>query len=45
MYLNSPGKITDWQPLTLDFYVNLFDTKLPAQVYAAALRKIRFDLP
>lgn len=45
MYLNSPGEIRDWLPLKLDFYVYLFDTKVLAQAYAAAVTEIRTALP
>lgn len=45
MYLNSPGEIRDWAPLKLDFYIYLFDTKLLAQAYAAAVTEIRAALP
>jgi 2-keto-3-deoxy-L-rhamnonate aldolase RhmA len=45
MYLNSPGEIKDWLPLKLDFYIYLFDTKLLAQAYAAAVTEIRAALP
>ncbi len=45
MYLNSPGEIREWLPLNLDFYVYLFDTKVLAQAYAAAVTEIRSSLP
>ncbi len=45
IYLNSPGEVRDWAPLKLDFYVYLFDIKVLALAYAAAVKEIRSSLP
>ncbi len=45
MYLNDPAEISAWLPLGLDFYIYLFDTKVLAQAYAAAVTEIRSRQP